>query len=871
MIHAFNYRLLVAAVVTLFIMVAALGAIVQADEPPTTTDWPQFQKDEVNSGKTSDWAPTDYPVMTWSQFTYHSGGIGIEVVPIIAGDMVYIHAGDGLWAFDKKSGEIKWQKSITGHGGLQTSTPAYGDGKLFVATFDGFLFAFDALTGNELWGKEVSQRGFQCPITYQNHKIYIGGGGTGGETNSYYCLDTDGNILWEYSASTAGYLWCGVSVVENYLVFGNSESVLTCVNKNTGELVDELALTGSEISFPRPDAGRIRASVAYHNGYVYTTSESSLDTGYIWKVGFNPVTGEFFDQGWSVPIGFSTSTPVIYEGKVYVGQGEHGCPGNLICLDDASGEIIWTYPVEGGVKSSPALSIHEEGAYIYFPTSMDDGFLYCLKDDGTLAWKWNPPDDAYILQGAAISGGAVFLGTCSGYIYSLENPAEIQGWPQFQKDEINSGKTTEAAPVTSPGVAWSVFTHYASTHGIDVTPIVANGKVFVIDVDEYAWAFDAENGDMLWSTPLVTGPRFSLATPAYGEGKVFFATDTGYIYALNESNGSILWSGRLTEGTGQDEELSTQIVYAGGKVYIGSWEGKYYCLDAAGDGTDPNIVWIYDVGGKSYSWWSGAAVIGDFLLFGDTASVITSVDKNSGILVNELNLSTQYGISAGWVRSAITTNEANSRIYLSSKNGYLFAIGFDASTGEFKPSDGWFASIDDYSASTPVVYDGKVYVCSGSFCKAGGLYCFDESNGSQLWSHLFDGYGSEASPALSIQNGEPYIYITTDAADGAAYCFNRSGNMMWEYVPDHPEYILQGMAIAGGKVYFGNDAGYLYALGPCPDWDVNEDGDIDTQDIVLVGMRWDESGTPGWIREDVNSDGNIDTQDIVIIGIHWGE
>ena len=59
--------------------------------------------------------------------------------------------------------------------------------------------------------------------------------------------------------------------------------------------------------------------------------------------------------------------------------------------------------------------------------------------------------------------------------------------------------------------------------------------------------------------------------------------------------------------------------------------------------------------------------------------------------------------------------------------------------------------------------------------------------------------------------------------------------------------------------------------GAYPNWDVNEDGDIDTQDIVLVGMHWGESGAQGWIREDVNNDGDIDTQDIVIIGMHWGE
>jgi outer membrane protein assembly factor BamB len=433
-------KLLALVAILLIIALAVPYGGVQPISAQSSTDWPQFQKDEINSGKTTDRAPTSCLGMTWSQFTYHSGGIGIEVVPIIAGGTVYVYAGDGLWAFDKKSGEPLWQKSITGHGGLQTSTPAYGDGRIFVATFDGYLFAVDVLTGDELWGKQVSQRGFQCPITYYDHKIYVGEGGTGGETNSYYCLDTDGNILWEYSAPTVGYLWCGAAMIGDYLVFGNVDAVLTSVNKNSGVPVDELDLKGI-----RPDAGMIRASVTYHNGYVYNTSEAGCDKGFIWKTGFDAATGEFLSQEWSIPIGFSTSTPVVHEGQIYVGQGEHGFPGSLICLDDATGEVTWSYPVEMGVKSSPALSLGEDGVYIYFTIAQTDGLAYCLRGDGTLAWGWDPPDEGYILQGVAISDGAVFLGTSGGYLYCLESCPD---W------DVNEDGNIDILDVVRVGLHW---------------------------------------------------------------------------------------------------------------------------------------------------------------------------------------------------------------------------------------------------------------------------------------------------------------------------------------------------------------------------------------------------------------------------------
>jgi outer membrane protein assembly factor BamB len=314
---------------------------------------------------------------------------------------------------------------------MQTSTPAYGNGKILVATFDGYIFAFDAITGQECWNKKVSDTIFQCPITCYDGKFYIGDGGTGGETNNYYCIDSDGNVIWTYPAATAGYLWAGASVIGDYLVFGNRESVLTSLNRHNGEPVDILDLTTIH-----PDAGKIRASVTYHNGYVYNTSQSMSDEGYIWKTGFDPNTGNFTGSAWNNPIGFSTSTPVVHEGKVYIGEGEHGCPGSLICLNDTSGIIEWQYPVPMGVKSSPALSVQNGTAYIYFTIAQNDGLLYCVKADGTLAWSWDPPDEGYIVQGAAISEGMVFFGNSSGNIYALR---ECPDWDLNGDGEIDIG------------------------------------------------------------------------------------------------------------------------------------------------------------------------------------------------------------------------------------------------------------------------------------------------------------------------------------------------------------------------------------------------------------------------------------------------
>ncbi len=70
-------------------------------------------------------------------------------------------------------------------------------------------------------------------------------------------------------------------------------------------------------------------------------------------------------------------------------------------------------------------------------------------------------------------------------------------------------------------------------------------------------------------------------------------------------------------------------------------------------------------------------------------------------------------------------------------------------------------------------------------------------------------------------------------------------------------------------------AGYYHSLAmvpnPRPAWDVNGDHIADIADIALIGLHWQESGTPGWIPEDANGDGVIDVGDIAVVGLHWLE
>jgi len=108
-----------------------------------------------------------------------------------------------VYCFNKKTGELKWQKMIprpsyiVGSGG--GVAVAYGN--VYVATFDGEMVALDELTGNDIWDVKVGDSIF-TPPSIADRKIYTSSieyvdGGYG--KSKITALDAfSGTILWTY-------------------------------------------------------------------------------------------------------------------------------------------------------------------------------------------------------------------------------------------------------------------------------------------------------------------------------------------------------------------------------------------------------------------------------------------------------------------------------------------------------------------------------------------------------------------------------------------------------------------------------------------------------------------------------------------------
>jgi outer membrane protein assembly factor BamB len=399
-------------------------------------------------------------------------------------------------------------------------------------------------------------------------------------------------------------------------------------------------------------------------------------------------------------------------------------------------------------------------------------------------------------------------------------------WPTFQGDNHHSGVTSEQGPISSSTLQWSVFSSSSGMAGLDGAPIIAEGRLFVINNKGSVEAYDADDGSILWRrTDLVinSGLGFQLSTPVYNDGVLYAALLMGTgkgvgVFALNATNGATMWSiGELVGGYAQP---NTPLVYDDGRVYLGYWlsasiPGKYSCLNAA----DGSIIWQRTCTAAASYNRAGAAVVGEYLIFGDEAGNLTTVNKATGTTMQEISVKDAFNVPGGKIRSSVSYSNASGMAFFTIQSGYCCALGFDVGSGSFDTTKMWVTSIG-FSTSTPAVHNGKVYVGTGEYAAAQGanLICLDEGDGSVLWNFTADG-GVQSSPVISTHyddgDGEVYVYFTTNLLAGSVYCLDDEGNQMWKYSPpeEKQQYILQGVAIYNGMIYFGNDAGYLFALG----------------------------------------------------------
>ncbi len=444
-----------------------------------------------------------------------------------------------------------------------------------------------------------------------------------------------------------------------------------------------------------------------------------------------------------------------------------------------------------------------------------------------LKWAFGLPGSTSAYSQPAIVSGRVFVGSDTGYIYSLD--------------------------AKSGCVYWSFRADAGVRNAMTIEPVQGHGAVryglFFGDLKANVYGLDAETGKLLWKshidknyTTRVTAP------PAYYNGTLFVpissweefsaksldypcCTSVGAVVALDANTGRRLWKTYVVaerpHPTRKNAKGVQQYAPAGGSVwntpavdakrnaiYFGTGDATTYPAAKTSD-----AVMALDIA-TGRVLWSHQVTSGDSFLVGCRGDGVTdncpSVEGPDWDIPASAALATlkdgrQLVIVATKPGDVLALDPANgNQVWRMNVNGKL--AGNTAAPGPRGPGLIWGGA----------VHDGTIYYGLTGGAK---MVAIDLSNGKLLWTaslkgpHTDKAHSAFSAPATAI----PGVVFLAGSDGSVIAASSANGRIMWRYntnrafdavnkVSAHGGSIGSGgVAVAGGMIFVGS--GYSI-LGP---------------------------------------------------------
>ena len=346
-------------------------------------------------------------------------------------------------------------------------------------------------------------------------------------------------------------------------------------------------------------------------------------------------------------------------------------------------------------------------------------------------------------------------------------PAQVN--TEWTQPGGNGPKTMEHVGLgMALGVAWTAKIEGTSkTARLAASPIVADGKIFVVDVRAKLHAFDAKSGAALWESQIgdagskeFSDNKSSLfgGGVSYDGGKVFATSGLGDVAAFNAADGKQIWKVRPGGPLRGAPSISN------GQIYVMSQDNQIFALKEA----DGDQV------------WNEAASLEVSGVFGVGAPAVAQGSVVAGFSSGELNAYRYENGRSLWA-------DALSRTSISTS----------------------VASLSDVDAS-PVIDRGRIFAIG----QGGRMVSMELVTGQRLWEINVAGI---ATPWVV---GE-WIFVVDDQA--RLLCLSRAtGKVRW--ISQLPRYhnikkkkgpiIWTGPILAGDRLIVASSEGQLANINP---------------------------------------------------------
>ena len=362
------------------------------------------------------------------------------------------------------------------------------------------------------------------------------------------------------------------------------------------------------------------------------------------------------------------------------------------------------------------------------------------------------------------------------------NAAKTPDWPTIGVDYAETRYSRldqiNAANVKDLGLAWSY--NLESTRGVEATPVVVDGIMYVSASWSVVHAIDTRTGNRIWTYD----PQVDRSTGFKGccdvvnrgvalwKGKVFVGAWDGRLIALDAATGKEVWQKNTFEGqkgsltiTGAPRVFKGKVIIGNGgaeygvRGYITAYdaetgEQKWRWFSVPGDPSKPfedesmkRAARTWDPSGK---WWEagGGGTMWDSMTF-------------------DAELNTMYvgtGNGSPWSHK-VRSPKGGDNLYLAS------IVALDPDTGKYKwhyqetPGDNW-----DYTSTQPMILAdikiaGKPRKVILHAPKNGFFFVLDRTNGKFIsaknfvpvnWASGYDKNGKPMNIAAARDGSKPH-------------------------------------------------------------------------------------------------------------------
>lgn len=315
----------------------------------------------------------------------------------------------------------------------------------------------------------------------------------------------------------------------------------------------------------------------------------------------------------------------------------------------------------------------------------------------------------------------------------------------------------------SPVRAWSAdIAGTTKRERLAASPVISNGRLYVIDTNATVHAFDAVNGSKIWSSQIEVAKDGK--TSAYGggvsvEGTVVYATNgVGDVVAMNSADGSQVWK---VHPAGPLRGAPT---ISNGNVYVMTQDNQIYALSQA----DGSVQ------------WNEAGTVGLAGIFGVAAP----------------------SAGQGTVIAGYSSGELTAYRYENGRNLWSDALARTSISTSV-------ATLSDIDAD-PVIDRGRVFALG----QGGRMASYELVTGQRIWELNIAGI---ATPVVS---GE-WVFVLTDDAKLLAIA-RPTGKVRW--ISQLPAFknikkkknpvSWTGPVLAGNRLIVASTEGNVFSVDP---------------------------------------------------------